>query len=362
MSHSKEREEKICLNCKAELTGRFCHLCGQENLEPKESVWGLISHFFYDITHFDGKFFNTLRFLVWKPGFLSKEYIRGRRASYLNPIRMYVFTSALFFIIFYAMFRVDEWNINITENAKYVDSVKIKLANAKESSLRSAKNKEDSARIIEDFNLVERIPITKPLDLDSSGDPQPLLNFAFEKKQYRSRQQYDSIQKILPVNERDGWLRRKVVLRSLELNKKYKQDYDRFFRDLAAKFVHTFPYLLFVSLPLYALFLKILYLRRKRFYVDHGIFLIHLYIFTFIVLLLLFALIKLEQVTNWGWIGFLIAALIIYGLFYTLKAMRNFYGQGWGKTIFKFTVLNFLAFISLILLFILFFVLTVFRI
>ena len=362
MSHSKEREEKICLNCNAELTGRFCHQCGQENLEPKDSVWGLISHFFYDITHFDGKFFSTLRYLVWKPGFLSREYISGRRASYLNPIRMYVFTSALFFLIFYSMFRFDKININATENAKYIDSVRTKLADAKQSSLRAAKSKEDSARIVADFNLVERIPITKPLDLDSTGDPQPLLNFSFQKKQYKSRVQYDSIQKSLPAYEKDGWLIKRINYRSLELNKKYKQDYDRFFKDIANKLLHTFPYLLFVSLPLYAFFLKILYIRRKRFYVDHGIFLIHLYIFTFIVLLLLFALIKLDQFTNWKWLVFFNAALIIYGLYYTLKALRNFYRQGWGKTILKFIILNFLAFISLVFLFTLFFILTVFRI
>ena len=101
MGCAQERKEKICLNCTADLQGRYCHICGQENTEPKESVWGLITHFFYDITHFDGKFFSTLKYLAFKPGFLSAEYVKGRRASYLNPIRMYVFTSAIFFIIFF---------------------------------------------------------------------------------------------------------------------------------------------------------------------------------------------------------------------------------------------------------------------
>jgi hypothetical protein len=104
VSHTKEREEKICLNCGAQLTGRYCQVCGQENTEPKETVWGLVSHFFNDITHFDGKFFSTVKYLIAKPGFLSAEYIKGRRASYLHPIRMYVFTSAFFFIIFFSLF------------------------------------------------------------------------------------------------------------------------------------------------------------------------------------------------------------------------------------------------------------------
>jgi len=84
--------------------GRYCHVCGQENVEPKESFWHLLTHFFNDITHFDGKFFITLKDLLFKPGFLSKEYMIGRRASYLNPVRMYVFTSAIFFLLFFFFF------------------------------------------------------------------------------------------------------------------------------------------------------------------------------------------------------------------------------------------------------------------
>jgi len=103
VSHLKERKEKICLNCNADLYGRYCHVCGQENLEPKETVWHLIEHFFNDITHFDGKFFETVRYLLRKPGFLSAQYMAGRRASFLNPIRMYVFTSAIFFIVLFSL-------------------------------------------------------------------------------------------------------------------------------------------------------------------------------------------------------------------------------------------------------------------
>ena len=106
VSHSKIRSEKICLNCGTETTGRYCPACGQENIEPKQSVWHLITHFFSDITHFDGKFFVTVKDLFVKPGFLSREICRGRRVSYLDPIRMYIFTSAIFFLIFFSMINV----------------------------------------------------------------------------------------------------------------------------------------------------------------------------------------------------------------------------------------------------------------
>ncbi len=108
MSHLPQRKEKNCLNCGTTVIGKYCHVCGQENIEPKESVWHLISHFFNDITHFDGKFFTSLKDLVFRPGFLSKEYMNGKRVSYLNPIRMYLFTSFVFFLIFFSAVNVNE--------------------------------------------------------------------------------------------------------------------------------------------------------------------------------------------------------------------------------------------------------------
>ena len=73
----------------------------------------MFTHFFYDITHFDGSFFVTLKDLLFKPGFLSREYMLGRRKKYLHPVRMYVFTSAVFFLVFFSLFHVSENDISI---------------------------------------------------------------------------------------------------------------------------------------------------------------------------------------------------------------------------------------------------------
>ncbi|HEX5655380.1 MAG TPA: DUF3667 domain-containing protein, partial [Chitinophagaceae bacterium] len=107
MSHIPLRKEKDCLNCGTIVQGRYCHECGQENVLPKESFWHMVTHFLYDITHFDSKFFETIKDLAFKPGFLSIEYMKGRRASYLHPVKMYVFTSAVFFLLFFSVFSGD---------------------------------------------------------------------------------------------------------------------------------------------------------------------------------------------------------------------------------------------------------------
>ncbi len=357
MSHSKERSEKICLNCKTELQGRYCHVCGQENIEPKETLWGLISHFFYDITHFDGKFFSTTKFLVTRPGFLSTEYVSGRRSAYLHPIRMYVFSSAIFFLIFFSLYNPGSLNISDNESLSGLDSAG--LAQAKKIELANADTYKDSLSIEKKYKQFNKWATGYTENKDQG------LNISlFNSGPYSNTHQYDSIQHSLPENNRDGWFKRMLTHRGLELNRKYSQNREEFKKDLVEKFMHSFPSMLFVSLPLYALFLKLLYVRRRKqfFYVDHVIFLIHLYIFTFLLLLVFFGMIKLGAVAQGWWLTLLKIALIVYGIYYAYKAMRNFYKQGGGKTFLKFTLFNLLCLFFLIILFSVFFALTIFRI
>lgn len=360
MSHAPERKEKDCLNCGAVIYGRFCHVCGQENVVPKESFGKLVIHFFYDITHFDSKFFETVKDLFFKPGFLSKEYLLGRRASYLHPIRMYVFTSALFFIIFFSLFSADKMTMRTGMKLDKTDSAEI-LTDSKREALKKAKTKIDSIEVEAYYGAMNQAQ--KEAAMQAVFEEGLNVKSNLTGAPYSTKTQYDSVQKALPANERDGWFKRLAMYRRIELTNKYKNQEQLLLKDLLDRFIHTFPYLLFVSLPLYALFLNVLYMRRKQFYyVDHGIFLVHLYIFTFIILLVFFALGKFENFSDWDWITYVQWAVILYGIFYTIKAMHNFYRQRWGGTIVKFILLNIMAGISLIILFLLFFILTVFRI
>ena len=355
MSHSPERSEKICLNCEIPLHGKYCHRCGQENREPKESVWQLINHFFQDITHFDGKFFSTLRLLVARPGFLSKEYIKGRRSRYLNPVRMYVFTSALFFLIFFSLYSVDlkedDMQQDAVNNAVSADSIDSRVDSLLRSKGIESGNEQDS---------LEGSPMNRNPDTLVRMPSGRKWSVGFGKDDYTSKKTYDSIQRQLPPQQRDGWIERKFQYRSIELKEQYKDDKSGLVSDLANLFLHQLPYLLFVSLPLYALFLKLLYIRRKHFfYIDHVIFLLHLYIFTFIFMLVFIGISKLENTFDASWIRLFHFPLFVFGIYYAVKAMRNFYAQGWGKTILKFVLLNLLASFSLILLFTIFGLITI---
>lgn len=357
MSHSPERKEKNCLNCGTIVQGKYCHVCGQENIEPKESFWGMVLHFFYDITHFDGKFFSTIKVLFKKPGKLTTEYLTGRRSAYLHPVRMYVFTSAFFFLIFFTFFKPG--NSNLSEmtgpnlNGKTIDDL--------------ARNAYSNAHTHEDSLIIKRtlgfivIPTTPDDTIIQTKGLQ--LDFGAETNSYNSVAEYDSVQSSLPSSQRHSWVRKLLTRKAISLNVKYKNRKDELATDLVDKFLHMLPYMLFVSLPLYALFLKLLYIRRRKqfFFVDHGLFLVHLYVFTFLVLLAFFLFFKIRSVTGQGWIAFFQILLVLYGIIYALMAMKNFYRQNWFKTVLKFLLFNLLCGICLSVLFILFFGFTFFQ-
>ena len=90
--------ERACLNCGTQLVGSHCHQCGQA-----AHVHRTLSAFFHDllhgVLHFEGKTWRTLPMLAWNPGKLTREYIDGRRASYVSPIALFLFCVFLMFAV-----------------------------------------------------------------------------------------------------------------------------------------------------------------------------------------------------------------------------------------------------------------------
>ena len=89
-----------CANCGTGLTGTYCSDCGQ-----RASFHLDLHDFLHDATHeflhFDSKIVRTFRLLLFKPGALTTEFVAGKRASTISPIRLYLVTSAIFFWIFF---------------------------------------------------------------------------------------------------------------------------------------------------------------------------------------------------------------------------------------------------------------------
>jgi hypothetical protein len=143
---------------------------------------------------------------------------------------------------------------------------------------------------------------------------------------------------------------------------KYDDNPNEGLRNLLESFLHRMPYMLFISLPFFALILKLLYVRKKRFfYSDHLVFTLYHYIFSFILLLLMFSMDKLDDWLGWGIFDLFKFCLSILGAIYLYKGMRRFYGDSRGKTIAKFFLLNLLGLFSLLILLTIFFLFSAYQ-
>jgi hypothetical protein len=90
---------KVCGNCGNELEGPFCGVCGQPEKSMIRFFGSVLMHFLDDVFGFDSRAGRTLFPLIFRPGFLTNEYIKGRRVHYVPPVRLYLFISIIFFLV-----------------------------------------------------------------------------------------------------------------------------------------------------------------------------------------------------------------------------------------------------------------------
>jgi Protein of unknown function (DUF3667) len=112
-----------CLNCDTVLAGPWCHHCGQEGGPPHRSVWELCGEFLEMLTHADGKFGRTIHRLVLAPAGLTRDYIAGRRASEIPPIRM-------FFVVLLMMFTVNSLMTPVHHEIRLDPAARAEIARA----------------------------------------------------------------------------------------------------------------------------------------------------------------------------------------------------------------------------------------
>ena len=320
MSHLKERISKDCLNCGTEVAGRFCQQCGQENVEVKESFFQLLIHFVEDLTHFDGKLWKTLKLLLFKPGSLTQLYIDGKRASYIHPIRMYLFISAVFFLF---MFTGE------------VPEKPVKIGS------KTTQAKDFASGFQEGLNI----------DLDE------------DTVKFKTIAEYNASQQKLPDSKRDNWLDAVIKKKGIEINEKYNGDKFKIGKALIEKFEHYFSRMLYISLPIFAFFIWVLYRRNKNHYfVDHLIFSIHIYCAFYIILFVGQMITTVKGYFSAEPSG-IIAFLVAFSLFFYLyKSLRNHFNQSRKKTLLKYIILNILTMFLMTILMVAFFMFSLFNI
>ena len=298
------KQDYYCPNCQTILPGesKFCPDCGQKRIHPKDhSVWHLIVESVGDFFHFDSKFFATLRPLLFRPGYLTNEYLSGKRARYFQPFKLFLFISFLYFL---------------TSG----------LMNHKSDSDKEVAGVQNKA----DTNIIH----------SNQGSYQLHLNKAYDKIFALSDDSLRILVKKYGLNRfvnlsypRVAWYSRILIKQVL---KNRLQGSETFGENLHK----TFPKLIFILIPFFALLLKLLYIRKKIPYFDHLIFSVH-FLSCFFLLLLLSELGSLIA----GWLTLVVYFLLMV---YLYVALFKVYHQKKRKTFFKFLLLFFGSFFMLI--------------
>jgi len=327
------RKETDCLNCGTTLQGPFCHVCGQENLQIKESFGHMMNHAISDYFHFDQKFFHTLKPLFFKPGLLTNEYVAGRRAQYLHPVKMYIFISLVYFLlVFQQNTDVIKVNTNFMTIEQVNDSVKAIRQNsdipseAKEEAINDLYH--DNGYVVINKHLVKDTSKKTRARLAEEQKNPGIMNPMTTDTTYA---QYLASQQKLPEAKRDGWLERYYNKKALAI-KEQKIN----IKDVMEEGIkHNFPKMMFVLLPLFALILMITFWRSKKYYVEHLIYAFHLHCFIFLFLSVLLIL-KMIAPASWGTlIGWISFAAVLTITWYIYRSLRVVYQRSRWRTITK---------------------------
>lgn len=333
MSHNTIREDKTCLNCNHVVAQKFCPNCGQENIDTRKTFYQLFVHFFEDLTHYENSFWKTIRNLIFKPSALTKEYLSGKRMSYLAPIRLYIFIS---FVTFFVMSIVPE-----NEND---DIIKINETTVSEGELDSLNTTKDSI-VAENFikglekkgiiDKEEVVSLQKEIEESrkKSRNKERIVNIG-----YSSVEEMDSIQKFAKEEDKLGdfyyWLNKKFIL--AQKGKTQQEVKDKFMES----FFKNIPKALFIYMPLFAFVLWLFQDKKRWYYFDHGIFTLHYFSFLLLASLIMelvnfFFGLAGENIVFQSIVGILDFIVIVYMLYYFFPAHHRFYGQSRMVTILK---------------------------
>lgn len=345
MSSSKLRKEKDCLNCGHVVEEHFCPHCGQENIVVKEDALHMVAHAIADYFHFEHKFFGTLRPLLFKPGQLTKEYVAGKRVSFIHPIRLYIFVSIVFFI-FILGGKGKENKVTTHKEAKTVATENIPKSRADSIQAEKLKSVEEGLKYVpiagklRDSILKEA---KQEIAKDTSNTTTDVNVFKRDKNKWKSQWRikdttvvaYEKTQATLPKDKRDGFIKHYFIKRTIELNS-YPNPAEKFIEDM----LHNVPKMMFLLLPLFALILKLVYINKGKYYYEHLIYSFHLH--SAIFLSVLFTML-LQWLFGFvydisAWLTFL---CIIYITWYIYRSLRTFYGSTRWVTVLKLFFLSF---------------------
>lgn len=373
----------LCENCGRPREERFCSQCGQNDRTYSRSLFPVLGELVRESFEFDGRLARTLKLLLLKPGSLSTEFSHNRRASYMTPVRLYLFTSVVCFLT--ASLVMSRAPNPLEEEPE--QDLRASLAEIPAEVMDSLQ------AVVPGFQLQidgEDVPVS--MEISESGiaalranlEPSQhgKLDDLLKRESARATQMalaflaaaFDSEARASSVDGRQGapgpdedaapgedvapeedvapvaggppagdavvlpTSRGFLARMSLNSFVDLMHDPDAF----TERIIGNLSIAMFFLLPVYALMLAVLYWRKKRYYIEHLVFGMHVHSFLFIVVtLMLIASITPMGAAGQGWTQGILGLAV---LAYPIIALRRFYGNGWFVTLVKAFVLGILYF------------------
>lgn len=316
-----------CPNCDHQhsINDQYCPQCGQESKLKKVSIWTLVSNFFTEFFSIENRLIETLWKLLF-PGKLTTLYFEGKRKPYFSPIKCFLLTSILFVAVLAT---------SISRSEIYKNIEKQSDAFVYKSMERDTYHKIDTFLIQEkkstpvDSNVIENLRATYHKEFLSSTNESDtiqigrsawinILGVEIDVYDFQNMDDDEFDEKYF----KDKSFRQKLIVKQIL---KIAGHGGNFLRHLVGQIGLTIIF----TIPVFSLFLWLIYIRRKRFYVEHLVFNFHFHAFLF---LLLTTDILARYIIGNSWISALTISIF---LIYLFVAIRRYYQQSNFKTITK---------------------------
>lgn len=293
---------RTCPNCGRDRPESYCAHCGQSDRDYARALWSVAGEFVRETFEVDSRLFRTLKLLMFRPGSRTREFSRNRRAGFVSPVRLYIFASFVFFLLLSLRGDFRSAGVLNTTEENFGSSLT-------EEQLEDATAQPPTEEHLEAFRA------GLPPEQQRKADDilaRPAGNVA--------RQIFVGMGGGAGVAEM-GWVERSVQLSAIDM----LHDPSVIPRRLIA----NMPIAMFCLLPVLGLILAVFHFRRKRFYVEHLVFAIHIQTFTFLIYSV--ALLLPESGPGF-WVR---VACVLVPYPYFVIALRRYYENGWVLSVAK---------------------------
>ncbi len=325
-----------CANCGTALSGPFCAQCGQHIADYHQSVWRFVADFLDNTFCWDNKLLRTLWPLLRQPGFLTREFMAGRRVRYVHPLRLFLFTSAVCITLWH--FGGDDQSPRHPHAAKAAKaSAKAKDADPGHPDATPLPTvPPEAAAVLAGLGVpvpdASASPAASPAPDASPGVSASPSVEAIKAEVQQALQKKFGNEKGKELTDWGDEVRREVGDKIDE-----RGGSERVIRNVAENFRQRLSWVALGLLPVFALMLRTLYWRRDTYYFLHLVFSLHYHTF-----LLMFWTMHywLDALLHHTGLHFLATWYLLAAPFYLYLALRQVYGGSARRTWTKVAILG----------------------